>query len=97
MRRKRRAGPFPDASHFTLAGKLVAILDDGSGVPVFETNVTIVEIDEHRQGVLGRTLYWLVIGGARLIGVKLGLAVSVHDSIRSIAVVAVRLVANVML
>ena len=85
MRRKRRASPFPDASHFTLTGEFVAVLDDGSRMPVFKANVTFVEIDKHRQGVLGKRLYWLVIGGARLIGVMLGVAVSVH-SIRSIAV-----------
>lgn len=97
MRHKRRASPFPDASHFTLAGEFVAVLDDGSWVPVFETNVAFVEIDKHRQGSLSKGLYWLVIGGAGLIGVMLGVAVSVHDSIRSIAAVAVRLVANVIL
>lgn len=87
MRQKRRASPFPDASHFTLAGEFVAVLDDGSWVPVFETNVAFVEIDKHRQGSLGKGLYWLVIGGAGLIRVMLGLTFSVHDSIRSIAVV----------
>ena len=97
MRRKRRASPFPDASHFTLAGEFIAVLDDGSWVPVSETNVRIVEINKHRQGVLGKGLYWLVIGGARFIGIMLGVTASVRDSIRFVAVAAVRLVANVML
>ena len=97
MRHKQRASPFPDASHFTLASEFIAVLDDGSWVPVSETNVRIVEINKHRQGVLGKGLYWLVIGGARFIGIMLGVTASVRDSIRFVAVAAVRLVANVML
>lgn len=47
MRRKWRAGPFPDASQFTLTGEFVAVLDDWNGMPVFEPNVATVEVDKH--------------------------------------------------
>lgn len=78
MRCKRCASPFPDASHLTLAGKFVAILNDGRRMPVFEPNVAAVEIDK----------YWLMLRRVFCI------AVSIRDAIRPVAVIVVRLHQN---
>lgn len=61
MRYQWRSSPFPHASQLTLSSEPVAVLDDWGRVPVSEPDVTVVEIDEHWQGVWGSVLNRLVI------------------------------------
>lgn len=62
---KFRARPLPDASQLSMTGESVAILDDWGGVPVFEADVAVVELNKHRQRLARRMLYRLVVGSAR--------------------------------
>lgn len=61
---QRGACPLPYPAHFTSSGKLVSVLGDGRGVPVFEPDVTTVEVNIHwLSGGLRAFLNWLVIWG----------------------------------
>lgn len=52
VRRQWRTRPFPDASQFPLAGESVALCDNRGRVPVAESNVAAVEVQEYRQTAL---------------------------------------------
>ena len=43
---KRRASPFPNPAHFALTSDLVAVCGHGHGMPMLETNIGTLEIDE---------------------------------------------------
>jgi hypothetical protein len=43
---QRRAGPFPYASHFSLASKPVAVRRDSHGMPIREAHIGAFEVGE---------------------------------------------------
>lgn len=93
---ERRTSPFPNTTHLALATKAVAVCRDGCGMPVLESNIGPIQVEEEVTlsflGQLSRTSCWWrlldtvvdeVTGGNTLANVCNGTRISLEEHTHS--------------